>query len=60
MIYINHNNDTMRISGLKLSSFLGSNEKIEWSYSEEKGLYVKAPSAIIDDMATVIKIEISQ
>ena len=54
MIYINHNNDTMRISGLKLSSFLGSNEKIEWSYSEEKGLYVKAPSAIIDDMATVI------
>jgi len=40
--------------------FLGSNEKIEWSYSEEKGLSIKAPSTIIDDMATVIKIEISQ
>lgn len=50
----------MRISGLKLLSFLGSNEKIEWSYNEEKGLSVKAPSAINDDMATIIKIEISQ
>ncbi|MGB5497634.1 MAG: hypothetical protein WBM77_01745 [Maribacter sp.] len=50
----------MRISVLKLLSFLGSNEKIEWSYSEEKGLSVKAPSPIIDTMATVIKVEISQ
>ena len=50
----------MRISGLKLISFLGSNEKIEWSYSEEKGLSVKAPSVSIDKMATVIKVEISQ
>ncbi len=41
-------------------SFLGNNEKIEWTYSEEKGLSVKAPSAIIDNMATVIKVEISQ
>ena len=45
---------------IEKASFLGSNEKIEWSYSEEKGLSVKAPSAITDDMATVIKIEISQ
>jgi alpha-L-fucosidase len=41
-------------------TFLGSEEKIEWSYSEEIGLTVKAPSAIIDNMATVIKVEISQ
>ena len=41
-------------------SFLGSNEKIKWSYSEEKGLSVKAPSVNIDKMATVIKVEISQ
>jgi alpha-L-fucosidase len=41
-------------------SFLGSDETIEWSYNEENGLMVKAPSSIIDDMATVIKVEISQ
>jgi hypothetical protein len=50
----------MRISGSKLLSLFGSIEKIEWSYNEEKGLSANAPSAIIDDIATVIKIEISQ
>ncbi len=41
-------------------SFLGSNEKIEWTLDEEKGLKVKAPSKQMDEMATVIKITISQ
>ena len=41
-------------------SFLGSDENIEWSYDEEKGLSVKAPSKTIDNMATVIKVTISQ
>ncbi|MGB5667883.1 MAG: alpha-L-fucosidase [Maribacter sp.] len=41
-------------------SFLGSDENIEWSYNEEKGLSVKAPSKTIDNMATVIKVTISQ
>ncbi|WP_298537411.1 alpha-L-fucosidase [uncultured Algibacter sp.] len=40
--------------------FLGSNESIDWELSEEKGLSLKAPSKVIDDMATVIKITISQ
>ena len=41
-------------------SFLGSDEKIDWSYDEEKGLSVKAPTTTIDEMATVIKVTISQ
>jgi len=41
-------------------SFLGSDEKIEWTYEEKKGLTVKAPSTVIDQMATVIKVVISQ
>ena len=41
-------------------SFLGSDEDITWTYSEEEGLRVKAPSTSIDNMATVIKVEISQ
>ncbi|NNK76865.1 MAG: alpha-L-fucosidase [Maribacter sp.] len=41
-------------------SFLGSDEEIEWSYNEEKGLSIKGPSTIIDTMATVLKVEISQ
>ena len=41
-------------------SFLGSDEKIEWNYDEEKGLSVKAPSQKTDEMAAVIKITISQ
>ncbi len=41
-------------------SFLGSEEKVEWSYDEEEGLQVKAPSKQVDTMATVIKITISQ
>ena len=41
-------------------SFLGSEDKIEWSYDQEKGLSIKGPSTIIDHMATVLKVEISQ
>lgn len=44
---------------IKNVSFLGSDEKIEWSLNEN-GLTVKAPKKQIDEMATVIKIEISQ
>lgn len=44
---------------IKNVSFLGSNEQIEWSLSEN-GLTVKAPKIQVDEMATVIKIEISQ
>ncbi|MFD2587369.1 alpha-L-fucosidase [Croceitalea marina] len=41
-------------------TFLGSDEKIVWDYNEEKGLSLKAPSKAIEEMATVIKITISQ
>lgn len=40
-------------------SFLGSNEKIEWNINEE-GLTVTSPSTSFDEMATVIKVVISQ
>ncbi len=40
--------------------FLGSDENIAWELTENKGLFVKAPSKTIDEMATVIKIKISQ
>ncbi|MEM7381198.1 MAG: alpha-L-fucosidase [Bacteroidota bacterium] len=40
-------------------TFLGSNETIEWDLGE-KGLALKAPGVKVDDMATVIKITISQ
>jgi len=39
-------------------NILGSDEKIEWSMTKE-GLKLKAPSKVIDPMATVIKIRIS-
>jgi alpha-L-fucosidase len=39
-------------------SILGSDENIEWSMNK-KGLKVKAPSKVIDRMATVIKVRIS-
>lgn len=48
------------MTSIEKVSFLGSDEKIEWSISEEKGLSVKAPSKVIDEMATVVKITISQ
>ncbi|MFS4466681.1 alpha-L-fucosidase [Maribacter sp. 2210JD10-5] len=41
-------------------SFLGSDEKIDWNYDEEKGLTLKTPSKVIDEMGTVIKVTISQ
>ncbi len=40
-------------------SFLDSDEKIEWSINEEE-LTVTSPSKSIDEMATVIKVLISQ
>ncbi len=40
-------------------SILGSDEKIEWSIDTKEGLKVKLPSKVVDEMATVIKIEIS-
>ena len=40
-------------------SFLDSDEKIEWSINEEE-LTVTSPSKSIDEMATVIKVVISQ
>ena len=47
------------VPSIESISFLGSNQKIEWRISDE-GLTVKAPSKVVDDMATVIKIVISQ
>jgi len=48
------------VPSIEKVSFLGSDEDIEWSYDEEKGLSVKAPSETLDKMATVIKVRISQ
>lgn len=44
---------------IKNVTFLGSDEKIEWSLNEN-GLTVTAPKFQVDEMATVIKVEISQ
>ncbi|MBD0850216.1 hypothetical protein [Maribacter arenosus] len=41
-------------------SFLGSDEKIDWSNGKEKGLSVKAPTKTINEMAIVIKLTILQ
>lgn len=41
-------------------SFLGSDEKIDWEYDEEKGLLLTAPSIPVEELATVIKVTISQ
>ncbi|MEO1010072.1 MAG: alpha-L-fucosidase [Bacteroidota bacterium] len=41
-------------------SFMGSDEKIDWGYDEEKGLILKTPSKQIEELATVIKVTISQ
>lgn len=41
-------------------SYLGTDKRTEWTYDTDKGLIVDAPIAIIDEMATVIKIEVSQ
>lgn len=48
------------IPSIESVTFLGNDEKVEWSYDEAKGLIVKAPSKLIDEMATVIKVTISQ
>lgn len=40
-------------------SFLGSDEKITWNLDEE-GLHIKAPTQQINELATVIKVTISQ
>ena len=45
--------------GVENVSFLGSDEKIEWSINAE-GLTVTSPYKSIDEMATVIKVVISQ
>jgi alpha-L-fucosidase len=45
---------------IKNVSFLGSDETVVWSLDNKTGLKVKAPSQQIDQMATVIKIEIIQ
>ncbi|MDA7712351.1 alpha-L-fucosidase [Flavobacteriaceae bacterium] len=41
-------------------AFLGTDEKTQWHYDLEKGLVVNTPSTVLDEMATVIKIQISQ
>ena len=41
-------------------SFLGSDEKIDWSNGKEKRLSIKAQTKSIDEMATVIKLTIFQ
>jgi len=41
-------------------SFLGDPEPVPWEYSEENGLVVTAPAHPVDEMATVIKITVSQ
>ncbi|WP_425236876.1 alpha-L-fucosidase [Ulvibacterium sp.] len=41
-------------------SVLGSDEKIVWNYDEEKGLTLKTPAEPLDELATVIKVTISQ
>ena len=48
--------DPVKIEDIK---FLGSKEPIDWSSSEE-GLEIQTPEAQIDDMASVVKITISQ
>ena len=44
---------------IKSIRFLGSDEQISWAQDED-GLSVKAPSQTVDDMATVIRIDVSQ
>jgi len=48
------------MTSIESVSFLGSDETIDWSLSEKKGLLINTPSIALDEMATVIKITISQ
>jgi alpha-L-fucosidase len=41
-------------------SFLGSSENTPWQYSEEAGLKITAPEKPLEEMATVIRITVSQ
>ncbi|TXG38427.1 alpha-L-fucosidase [Seonamhaeicola maritimus] len=52
--------NVLDMTSIEKVEFMGSGEAIEWSLSEEKGLSIKAPSKPVEEMATVIKITISQ
>jgi len=41
-------------------SFVGKDDPISWNYDESDGLHITAPKQPIEDMATVIKITVSQ
>lgn len=48
------------IPSINSVGFLGNSEKTAWEYDEEKGLLITAPSQTTDEMATVIKITVTQ
>jgi len=48
------------VPAIESVGFLGNSEKTAWEYDEDKGLLITAPSQTTDEMATVIKITVSQ
>lgn len=52
--------DILDVPTIEKVEFLGSDEKITWVYREESGLHLTAPPLNPNEMATVIRITVSQ